>query len=84
MCLALAQSGGWLVATDDRKAIQIAQQAGLTVLSCRELIKAWVDATRPDPAALVRVLNSLQRLAKVSPASTMPKSAWWFNQLSST
>ena len=48
MCLALAESRGWLVATDDRKAIRVAQQAGLTVLSCPELIKTWADATRPD------------------------------------
>ena len=48
MCLALAESRGWLIATDDRKAIRVAQQAGLTVLSCPELIKTWADATRPD------------------------------------
>ena len=34
MCLALAESRGWVVATDDRKAIRIAGQAGLTVISC--------------------------------------------------
>ena len=48
MCVALAESRGWLIATDDRKAIRVAQQAGLTVLSCPELIKTWADATRPD------------------------------------
>ena len=83
MCLALAESRGWLIATDDRKAIRVAQQAGLTVLSCPELIKAWADATRPDTASLVRVLSDIQRLAKFTPNSTMPESAWWFNQLSS-
>jgi hypothetical protein len=81
MCLALAQSRGWQVATDDRKAIRIAQQAGLTVLSCPELVKSWADATRPDTPSVVRVLTNIQRLAKLGPTSTMPESAWWFKNL---
>ena len=48
MCLALAECRGWIVATDDRRAIQVAQKAGLSVVSCPELVKAWADATRPD------------------------------------
>ena len=83
MCLALAESRGWLIATDDRKAIRVAQQAGLTVLSCPELIKTWADATRPDNALLVRVLSDIQRLARFTPTATMPESTWWFKQLSS-
>jgi hypothetical protein len=84
MCLALAECRGWQVATDDRKAIRIAQQAGLTVRSCPELVKAWAVANRPDTASVVRVLTNIQRLARFSPTSTIPESAWWFDQLSST
>jgi hypothetical protein len=84
MCLAPAECRGWLVATDDRKAIRIAQQAGLTMHSCPELVKAWADASRPNTASVVRVLTNIQRLAKFSPTSTMPESAWWFNQVAST
>lgn len=84
MCLALAECRGWQVATDDRKAIRVAQQAGMTVLSGPELIKAWADATRPDTPSVVRVLTNIHRLAKFSPTSTMPESAWWFSQHSST
>jgi hypothetical protein len=84
ICLALAESRGWHVATDDRKAIRVAQQAGLTVLSCPELIRAWADATRPDTVSLVRVLSDIQRLAQFRPNSTMPESSWWLKQLSST
>jgi hypothetical protein len=32
MCLALAELRGWVVATDDRRAIRVAQQAGLTAI----------------------------------------------------
>ena len=77
MCLALAESRGWPVATDDRKAIRFAQQAGLTVISCPELVKAWVDATRPDPARVVQVLNDIQTLAQFRPNQNMPEESWW-------
>ena len=84
MCLALAECRGWIVATDDRKAIRVARQAGLTVVSCPELVKAWADATRPDPRALVQVLTDIQTLAQFRPNPTMPESAWWFKRLSSS
>lgn len=48
MCLALAEQRGWIVATDDRKAIRVAHQAGLTVVSCPELVRAW-ECDRPGP-----------------------------------
>ena len=79
MCLALAECRGWIVATDDRRAIEVAQQAGLTVVSCPELVKAWADATRPDSTSLVQVLTDIQTLAQFRPNPTMPESDWWSN-----
>ncbi len=38
MFLAIAESRRWPVASDDRKAIRIARQAGLTIISCPELL----------------------------------------------
>ena len=84
MCLALAERRGWLVATDDRKAIRVARQAGLTVVSCPELVKAWADATRPDQATLVQILKDIQTLAQFRPNLTMPEAAWWLEIVSST
>jgi hypothetical protein len=79
MCLALAESRGWIVATDDRKAIMVARQAGLTVASCPELVKLWADSTRPDAPSLVQVLTDIQTLAQFRPNSRMPRSDWWNN-----
>jgi len=81
MCLALGEYRGWIVATDDRRAIMVAQQAGLTVLSCPELVKAWVDATRPDSASVVQVLTEIQTLAQFRPNPSMPEYQWWVDQL---
>jgi len=81
MFLAIAESRGWPVATDDRKAIRVAQQAGLRVISCPELVKAWIDATKPDSATLVQLLTDIQTLAQFRPNATMPESAWWLQQV---
>jgi hypothetical protein len=81
MCLALAESRGWPVATDDRRAIRVAEGAGLTVISCPELVNGWVNATRSDPATVVQALTDFQTLAQFRPNLTMPESAWWLSQL---
>jgi hypothetical protein len=75
MCLAITETRGWVVATDDRKTIRVAEKGGLTVVSCPQLVKAWVDATRPDTALVVQVLTDIQTLAQFRPNSTMPDSA---------
>lgn len=84
MCLALAESRSWPVATDDRKAIRVAQQAGLKVLSCPELIKTWADSTRSAPALVVQVLSDIQTLAQFRPNQTMKEASWWMSRVKST
>ena len=81
MCLALAHERQWIVATDDRKAIRVAQQAGLTVVSCPELLKAWVDAASPGQATLGRILQDIQVLAQFKPNRMMPEFPWWEDEL---
>jgi hypothetical protein len=81
MCLALAEERKWLVATDDRKAIRVAQQAGLTVVGCPQLVKAWADATSPDQSTLSRVLKDIQVLAQFMPNPTMPEYQWWVDEV---
>jgi hypothetical protein len=81
MCLALAESRRWPVATDDRRAIRVATQAGLTVISCPQLVKRWVDVTKPDSATIIQVLTDIQTLAQFRPHAAMPEAAWWYKQL---
>lgn len=84
MCLAIAGERNWTVATDDRRALRIAQQAGLAVVSCPELVKAWADATRPDQGEINRVLQDIQVLAQFQPNATMPEFQWWTDELAGT
>jgi hypothetical protein len=84
MCLALAECRGWTVATDDRRAIQVAQKAGLSVVCFPELVKAWADGARPDATTLVQVLTDIQTLSQFRPNLSMPESKWWFDELTKT
>ncbi len=77
MCLALAECRGWSVATDDRRSISVAQKAGLSVVSCPELVKAWADVTHPDSNRVVCVLTNIQTLAQFRPNPKMPGYQWW-------
>ena len=81
MCLALALERKWVVATDDRKAIRVAQKAGLTVVSCPELVKTWADSTKPNQTTLNNVLQDIQVLAQFKPNRTMPEYQWWVDEL---
>ncbi len=81
MCLALAEQRKWIVAKDDRKAIRVAQQAGLSVVSCPQLVKAWADATGPKQAALNRVLQDIEVFAQYKPNPSMSEYQWWVDQL---
>lgn len=81
MCLAIAMQRNWIVATDDRKAIRVAQQSGLTVVSCPELVKHWAAAVGPDQASLLRILRNIQDLAQFTPNATLPEYQWWVDEL---
>jgi hypothetical protein len=81
MCLALAEVRGWSVASDDRRAIRIAKQAGLAVASCPQLVKTYADATTLPRATLIQLLQDIQVLAQFVPNQSMPEYQWWVDQL---
>lgn len=83
MCLALAESRGWLIATDDKKAMRIAEQADLDVVSSPRLVKMWADADRPGPRMLTKALQDIERLAQFRPNAAMGEYKWWIRHSSS-
>lgn len=80
MCIAIAEQRKWDLATDDRKAIRVAKQAGLTVVSCPVLVKRWADAANLDQATLSGVLRDIQALSQFRPNPTMPEYQWWVDE----
>ena len=77
MCLAIAQSRGWRLATDDRKARRIAKERGVSLLSTPELVKQWATTTAADEAEVSRTLVNIQTYARFRPNSSLPEVDWW-------
>ncbi|HEX7380169.1 MAG TPA: hypothetical protein VF278_23815, partial [Pirellulales bacterium] len=77
MCLALAESRGWLVATDDKEAITVAQRARLKVVSSPELLKSWSLVT--EATDVVKALMDIELFARFRPNSAMPECRWWLD-----
>lgn len=78
MCLALAESRGWLIATDDAKAIRLGRQAGLAVVSSPQLLRKWADTQKEE--TVVAALKDIERYARFRPNPTMPECQWWLDR----
>lgn len=77
MCLAIAQSRGWTLTTDDRKARRVAGQRGVTLLSTPELLKQWATTTAASEEEVARVLLNIQTFARFRPHRSLPATDWW-------
>lgn len=83
MCMALAENRGWLIATDDKEAISVAQRSGLIVVSCPQLLKIWSDTLAADAATVVKALTDIELYARFRPNQAMPECQWWLDQTGS-
>ena len=83
-CLAIAKSRGWLVTTDDRKAIRVASESGIAVITTPELIERWVAAARPSPREIMETLHYIERFASFRPRRVSPLYRWWMTSIQST
>ena len=77
MGIAIAESRGWRIVTDDRKARRIAAERKVATLSTPELIKAWAEASRAETSMVAQVLENIQKYARVTPYRGLPGYAWW-------
>lgn len=79
MCFAIAKSRGWLLATDERPAENLAKQHGVTIITTPELVKHWADKTKIGEEELARILWNIQTYAHYFPRKTLPLHSWWMN-----
>jgi predicted nucleic acid-binding protein len=77
ICLAVAKNRGWLLGTDDRKAIRVASQLGITAATTPELVKHWADRTKATDAELTTVLQDIHSFARFVPRRNSPLYSWW-------
>jgi predicted nucleic acid-binding protein len=77
MALAIAKTRSWTLSTDDRKAIRIAHEMSVNVITTPEIMKRWADLALPDPSELSATLNRIELFASFSPAARDPLHGWW-------
>ena len=82
MSLAIAESRGYILATDDRKARRIFLESvgdSKCLTSTPELIRGWAERRSVPPARLKAALTRIQRNANFFPPRRDPNFAWWNN-----
>jgi predicted nucleic acid-binding protein len=80
MSLAIAESRGYILATDDRKARRIFLESGndsSRLISTSELIRNWAESKSVSPAKLKSVLVNIQHRAHFFPPRKDPNFTWW-------
>jgi predicted nucleic acid-binding protein len=81
MCLAIAKTRGWMLATDDRKATRLANKLGVKTTSTPELMKRWADASKAKIRAVAQALDRIQTFARFVPRKGSRLQSWWNSQL---
>lgn len=81
VCLALAKSRGWSVATDDRKAQRLARESGISVVTTPELVKRWADASKAPDREVSAVLRRVRDCARFVPRRGSILYDWWVARL---
>ncbi len=81
MALAIASHRGWMLATDDRKAIRLAKSLHVQVITTPELVKRWADGKPAETNELREVLRNIQILASFVPRRAGPLYEWWTRSL---
>lgn len=77
MCLAIAQSRGWTLASDDRKARRVAVERGVPLLCTPQIMKQWATVTAASEEDVARLLLSVQTFARFCPNRSLPDADWW-------
>jgi hypothetical protein len=65
------------VATDDRKAMRLAAESGVSVVTTPELVERWVKATAPANKEVADAIRCIERFAKFRPRRGSPLYEWW-------
>lgn len=76
-CLAIAKSRGWTVATDDRKAIRLANESGIDVVTTPELLQQWVKVAAPPNDDISNVIKNIERFARFRLGGNSEHFEWW-------
>ena len=77
--MAIAKHRGFILLTDERKALQIAQRAdvGVTTVTTAQILQKWVADSEENAARLAEVLRNIEERARFRPRQNTPDGEWW-------
>ena len=84
--LAIAKNRQFVLLTDDRKAIRMANRpdVAVTTITTVAVLRQWQERSGTDKADLRKVIERIQALARFIPRRDSPEHAWWLEQLTPT
>jgi predicted nucleic acid-binding protein len=77
MTLALAIHRRGVIVTDDRKAMRLSREAGVSLMTSLDLMKHWSESASIPHAELRLVLGDLRERGRFEPSRQHPLRTWW-------
>jgi len=76
-CLAIAKRRGWIVATDDKKAIRLATAQQIGVVTTPELVHDWAERAKPGSDEVTETLRNIESFARFRLGKSARYYRWW-------
>ena len=76
-CLAIAYNRGFTLATDDRRAINVANDLNVSLVTTPDLIQEWIHHKSPNKNQIRDIIRCIERYGRFRPHPSNPKSRWW-------
>lgn len=76
---AIAVNRNWAIVCDDRRARRLFEEVAgqLQLIYTLELVKHWVDHSKPSVASVTELLQSIRARASYTPPRQNPLFEWW-------
>lgn len=75
--MAIAMHRGFILLTDERKALQIAQRVAVRTITTAQILRQWVEYSAGNARRLPEVLRSIEERARFRPRQDTPDGLWW-------
>jgi predicted nucleic acid-binding protein len=79
-CLAIAALRGLALATDDKRAIHIATDLGVSIVTTPQLLKNWAQHASPAQNEVTNTILCIERYGRFRPHAPCPHAQWWAEQ----
>jgi predicted nucleic acid-binding protein len=80
VCLTIAAVREWALATDDRRAIQVAMDLGVSVVTTPELLKNWAERASPEQHEVTEAVMCIEKYGRFHPHNMCAYASWWAEQ----